>query len=176
MRCGIRIVLAALTAIVAAILFSPLGAAQDSTVTVEKPAAVDNSAAAPAAKDAKKQPATGLGQRGDREITLGEQLSFREAQVHQEMSELEQRMFRLSEDLKRLEPENSSRLMLGLKYAREELIRHQMKETQQALAKLALKGAVEEQKQLLAKLERLQQLLLSSDLDFEMRLERLRQI
>src|SRR5207248_155682 len=70
----------------------------------------------------------------------------------------------------------SSRLMLGLKYAREELILHQMKETQDALAKLSLKGAVDEQKQLLAKLERLQQLLLSTDLDFEMRLERLRQI
>ena len=66
--------------------------------------------------------------------------------------------------------------MLGLKYAREELILYQMKETQEALAKLSLKGAVEEQKQLLAKLERLQQLLLSTDLDFEMRLERLRQI
>ena len=85
-------------------------------------------------------------------------------------------MFRLSEALKLLEPENSSRLMLGLKYAREELILHQMKETQDALAKLSLKGAVDEQRQLLAKLERLQQLLLSADLDFEMKLERLRQI
>ncbi len=143
------------------------------------PAAVDKSVSPPAkppAASEKKQTPAGLGQRGDREITLGEQLSFREEQVHEEMSELEERMFRLSEDLKRLEPENSSRLMLGLKYAREELIRHQMKETQEALAKLALKGAVEEQKQLLAKLERLQQLLLSTDLDFEMRLERLRQI
>ena len=118
----------------------------------------------------------GLGQRNEHEVTLAEQLSFREQQVHGEMSELEQRMFRLSEALKKLEPENSSRLMLGLKYAREELILHQMKETQDALAKLSLKGAVEEQKQLMAKLERLQQLLLSTDLDFEMRLERLRQI
>jgi hypothetical protein len=129
-----------------------------------------------AAKSPAKPAAAGLGQRSEREVTLGEQLSFREEQVHGEMSELEQRMFRLSEALKKLEPENSSRLMLGLKYAREELILYQMKETQEALARLSLKGAAEEQKQLLAKLERLQQLLLSTDLDFEMRLERLRQI
>jgi hypothetical protein len=129
-----------------------------------------------AAKPAAKPAAADLGQRSEREVTLGEQLSFREEQVHGEMSELEQRMFRLSEALKKLEPENSSRLMLGLKYAREELILYQMKETQEALARLSLKGAAEEQKQLLAKLERSQQLLLSTDLDFEMRLERLRQI
>ena len=179
MKSGIRITFAAWMAIVAAALFSPPSAAQDAPAAVDKPATVEKPTTAQAdsaVKDAKKQPAAGLGQRGEREITLGEQLSFREEQVHEEMSELEERMFRLSEDLKRLEPENSSRLMLGLKYAREELIRHQMKETQEALARLALKGAVEEQKQLLAKLERLQQLLLSTDLDFEMRLERLRQI
>jgi hypothetical protein len=125
--------------------------------------------------DAKSGPA-GLGQRNDREIGPGEQLSFRQSEVTAEMSELEQRMFRLSESLKLLEPENSSRLMLGLKYAREELILHQMQETQTALSKLSLKNAADEQKQLLAKLERLQQLLLSTDLDFEMKLERLRQI
>jgi hypothetical protein len=129
-----------------------------------------------AGKSATKAATAGLGQRSEREVTLGEQLSFREEQVHGEMSELEQRMFRLSEALKKLEPENSSRLMLGLKYAREELILYQMKEAQEALARLSLKGAAEEQKELLAKLERLQQLLLSTDLDFEMRLERLRQI
>ncbi len=85
-------------------------------------------------------------------------------------------MLRLSRALQKLEPENSSRLMLGLKYARDELILFQMQETQAALAKLSLKDASEEQKDLIAKLERLQQLLLSNDLDFEMKLERLRQI
>lgn len=124
----------------------------------------------------KQDDATGLGQRREREVTLGEQLSFRERQVREEMSELEQRMFRLSEALKKLEPENSSRLIIGLKYAREELILHQMQEIEEALSALSLKGASEEQKQLLVKLERLQQLLLSTDLDFEMRLRRLRQI
>ncbi len=117
-----------------------------------------------------------LGQRSEREVGPGEELSFRQKQVAEEMHELERRMFRLSETLKSLEPENSSRLMLGLKYAREELILHRMSELQQQLSSLTLKGAVDEQQQVLGKLQRLEQLLLSSDLDFEMKLERLRQI
>jgi len=120
--------------------------------------------------------AVNLGQRSKREIGPGEQLGFRQQQIAEQMHELEQRMFRLSETLKMLEPENSSRLMLGLKYAREELILHRMRELQESLIALVLKGAVDEQQQVLAKLERLEQLLLSSDLDFEMKLERLRQI
>ena len=92
------------------------------------------------------------------------------------MAELEQRMFRLGETLKSLEPENSSRLMLGLKFAREELVLHQMKEIQEQLEKASLGESLVEQKQLLSKLERLEQLLLSADLDFQMRLQRLRQI
>jgi hypothetical protein len=105
-----------------------------------------------------------------------EELTFRQEKVAAEMAELEQRMFRLAEALKELEPENSSRLMLGLKFAREELILQQMKETLALLEKLSLGDAVTEQKQLLAKLERLHELLLSSDLDSQLRLERLRQI
>jgi hypothetical protein len=136
----------------------------------------DDPAPAKTEKSDGKPATAGLGQRSDREVGPGEQLSFRQSEVTAEMSELEQRMFRLSESLKLLEPENSSRLMLGLKYAREELILHQMQETQTALSKLSLKNAADEQKQLLSKLERLQQLLLSTDLDFEMKLERLRQI
>lgn len=132
-------------------------------------------AAPDAAQSADAQGTTGLGQHSEREVGPGEELSFRQKQVAEEMHELERRMFRLSETLKMLEPENSSRLMLGLKYA-EELILHRMGELQAQLAKLALKGAADEQQQVLAKLERLEQLLLSSDLDFEMKLERLRQI
>lgn len=171
MRLDLRL---ALVAVAASLNFSYLAGAfaQDPAAGQKASQASKTDSAAPSSKPQ----AGGLGQRSEREVSIGEQLSFREQQVHEEMSELEQRMFRLSEALKKLEPENSSRLMLGLKYAREELILHQMKETQEALARLALKGAADEQKQLLAKLERLQQLLLSTDLDFEMRLERLRQI
>jgi len=115
-------------------------------------------------------------QRRTEDVSASDRLSFNQSQVAAEMSELEQRMFRLAESIKKLEPENSSRLMLGLKYARQELILHQMKETVEALGALDLATASGEQKQLLAKLARLQELLLSDDLDFQMRLERLRQI
>ncbi|MBL9122726.1 MAG: hypothetical protein JNG90_03780, partial [Planctomycetaceae bacterium] len=83
-------------------------------------------------------------------------------------------MFRLAETIKELEAENSSRLMLGLKFAREELILLQMQQTKQLLKGLKLGEAVTEEKQLLAKLERLHELLLSNDLDFQLKLERLR--
>ena len=120
-------------------------------------------------------PAAKIGGKKD-PTTPAEVLSFRQEKVAAEMTELEQRMFRLSEALKALEPENSSRLMLGLKFAREELILHQMKETQQMLGKLNLDEASAEEKQLLAKLQRLHDLLLSTDLDFQKQLEKLRQI
>ncbi len=106
----------------------------------------------------------------DSKIPAADRLGFQQAEVAAEMAELEQRMFRLGETLKSLEPENSSRLMIGLKFAREELVLHQMKEIQEQLDKASLGESLIEQKQLLSKLERLEQLLLSSDLDFQMRL------
>ncbi len=127
-----------------------------------------------AKEDAK--PATDGGKAPSKAVSLAEQLEFLQAKVSAEMAELEQRMFHLSETLKPLEPENASRLMLGVKFAREELIVHQMKQIQTQLRSASLAESVIEQKQLLAKLERLEQLLLSADLDFQMRLERLRQI
>lgn len=103
-------------------------------------------------------------------------IGFNQEQVAAQMSELEDRMFRLSEALKTLEPENASRLRLALKFSREELILHQMKQTQQLLAKAALDKAEPEVRQLLAKLEHLRELLLAQDLDFQMKLARLRQM
>lgn len=134
--------------------------------TEQKPSVERKSNDAAAAKIGAKQAPT----------TPAEVLSFRQEKIAAEMTELEQRMFRLSEALKALEPENSSRLMLGLKFAREELILHQMKEAQQALGKMSLEEASVEEKELLSKLQRLHDLLLSTDLDFQMQLEKLRQI
>lgn len=115
-----------------------------------------------------------LGQRREGEVGRNEELSFQQSKVSSQMSELEERMFRLSDALKSLEPENASRLLIGLKYAREELIQLQMKEIQNALSTLKYNDAAADQKQLLAKLHRLEQLLLSPDLDFQLQLERLR--
>ena len=137
------------------------------------PADAKAAAASPAKTD--ETPAAKIGEQKN-PTTPGEVLSFRQEKIAAEMTELEQRMFRLSEALKALEPENSSRLLLGLKFAREELILHQMKETQQLLGKLYLDEASAEEQQLLSKLQRLHDLLLSTDLDFQMQLEKLRQI
>ena len=121
-----------------------------------------------------EKPKENLGQRRDGEVRRNEELSFQQSKVSSQMSELEERMFRLSDALKVLEPENASRLLIGLKYAREELIQLQMKEIQNSLSTLKYNDAAVEQKELLAKLRRLEQLLLSPDLDFQLQLERLR--
>lgn len=129
-----------------------------------------------AAEEAKKDASADkdTGQRRKDDVGKNEELSFLQAKVVSQMTELEERMFRLSEALKSLEPENASRLLIGLKFAREELIQLQMRESQLALAKLRYNDALAEQKQLIVKLQRLEQLLLSQDLDFQLQLERLR--
>lgn len=144
-------------------------------------AAEEAAAAAAAVKDAtvgeKRDGDKKDGEKDDKSgVGAGEELSFRQKKISAEMNELEERMFRLSESLKELEPENASRLTIGLKFAREELIVHQMKELQAMLGELNLGEALVEEKQLVSKLERLHELLLSMDLDFQMQLEKLRQI
>lgn len=143
--------------------------AADSSDAVQPGVAV----AAPAANKNDKAKEN-LGQRKQGDVGKNEELSFLQSKVTAQMLELEERMFRLSEALKSLEPENASRLLIGLKYAREELIQLQMKEIQTALTAQNFRDAIGEQKQLLAKLQRLEQLLLSPDLDFQLQLERLR--
>jgi hypothetical protein len=153
---------------------SPAEAAADAAPAAAA-AAPEAAATAPAGQPKKdEKPKENLGQRRQGDVGRNEELSFLQAKVTAQMSELEERMFRLSEALKGLEPENASRLLIGLKYAREELIGLQMKEVQLALSALKYSDAVVEEKQLLAKLQRLEQLLLSPDLDFQLQLERLR--
>ncbi len=103
-------------------------------------------------------------------------IGFTQENVAAQMTELEERMFRLSEALASLEPENASRLRLALKFSREELILAQMKETQGLLKEAQLAKAETEARELLAKLEHLRRLLLAEDLDFQMKLARLRQM
>jgi hypothetical protein len=103
-------------------------------------------------------------------------IGFTQQNVAAQMTELEERMFRLSEALRSLEPENASRLRLALKFSREELILQQMKETQKLMKEAQLSKAETEVRELLAKLEHLRNLLLAEDLDFQMKLARLRQM
>jgi hypothetical protein len=103
-------------------------------------------------------------------------IGFTQANVAAQMTELEERMFRLSEALRGLEPENASRLRLALKFSREELILEQMRETHTMLKDAQLSKAETEVRELLAKLEHLRNLLLAEDLDFQLKLARLRQM
>ncbi len=152
-------------------------ARSDAGAVLADAAAAPGAPQEPLSKDQPDEPAQGVvGASDSAPVGTADILSFRQEKVAAEMTELEERMYRLSEALKALEPENSSRLLLGLKFAREELILHQMKEAQQLLKELKLAQAVGHEKELLAKLERLAELLKSEDLDFQLQLEKLRLI
>ena len=103
-------------------------------------------------------------------------IGFTQENVAAQMTELEERMFRLSEALASLEPENASRLRLALKFSREEQILDQMRETHKFLKDAQLSKAETEVRELIAKLEHLRNLLLAEDLDFQLKLARLRQV
>jgi hypothetical protein len=103
-------------------------------------------------------------------------IGFSQQNAAAQMNELEERMFRLSEALRGLEPENASRLRLALKFSREEQILEQMRETHKLLKDAQLSKAETETKELIAKLEHLRNLLLAEDLDFQLKLARLRQM
>jgi hypothetical protein len=105
-----------------------------------------------------------------------ETIGFTQQNAASQMNELEERMFRLSEALRGLEPENASRLSLALRFSREELILEQMRETYKLLNDQQLNRAETEAKELIAKLEHLRNLLLAEDLDFQLKLARLRQM
>ncbi len=103
-------------------------------------------------------------------------MGFTQETAAAQMTELEERMFRLSEALRGLEPENASRLRLALKFSREEQILDQMRETHKFLKDAQISRAETEVKELIAKLEHLRTLLLAEDLDFQLKLARLRQM
>ena len=126
----------------------------------EKPATKDKAPAKPSAGGA-----------SDRD-----KISFTQENAAAQMTELEERMFRLAEALRGLEPENASRLRLALKFSREELILEQMRDTHKMLKEAQLAKAETEIRELLAKLEHLRNVLLAEDLDFQLKLARLRQM
>jgi hypothetical protein len=134
----------------------------------EKPASVfdDDKKSDEKKTDESKSPAV-----SDRD-TIG----FSQQNAAAQMNELEERMFRLSEALRGLEPENAARLRLALKFSREEQILDQMRETNKLLTDAQLGKAETETKELIAKLEHLRTLLLAEDLDFQLKLARLRQM
>ncbi len=155
--------------IVAAGGIAPRALAQETKDAAKSDAVFDDEKKA--ADTAKTPAATKDGTVSDRD-TIG----FSQQNAAAQMNELEERMFRLSEALRGLEPENASRLRLALQFSREEQILDQMRETHKLLKDAQLSKAETEVKELIAKLQHLRNLLLAEDLDFQLKLARLRQM
>jgi hypothetical protein len=128
--------------------------------------------------DDKTTPATEKGAKAAKAPAVSDRdtIGFSQQNAASQMNELEERMFRLSEALRGLEPENASRLRLALQFSREEQILEQMRETHKLLKEAQLSKAETEVKELIAKLQHLRNLLLAEDLDFQLKLARLRQM
>ena len=109
-------------------------------------------------------------------VTQADQVQFQQSNVAAQMQELQERMFRLAELTRQAEPDDSARLILAVKQAREQLIVEQMKDVLDLLGHNDLGKAADDQQQVLVKLEELKQLLLATDLNLQMQLEQLRKL
>ncbi len=105
-----------------------------------------------------------------------DQIEFDQRRAAAHMRELEGRLYRLAEVIRDAEPDHAARLMLGLERARQELIVEQMAEIRKLLNAQQIDGAVRAEKDVLRKLEELRELLLSTDLDLLLKLDRLRRL
>jgi hypothetical protein len=109
-------------------------------------------------------------------VTETDKLQFSQKEVQALMQELQERMFHLAELTKQVEPDNSTRLLLALKKAREQLIVEEMKEILEKLSERDLSKATNDTKEVIAKLQELKNLLIATDLELQLQLERLRQL
>ena len=114
--------------------------------------------------------------RSDRPVTPEEKIKFEQDKAHAHMRELEGRMFHVAELLRQTQPDDSARLLMGVARSREQLIVEEMREAAELIGSLDLNKATAEEKELVAKLEELKRLLLTNDLDLELKLEQLRKI
>ncbi len=112
----------------------------------------------------------------EKSVSETDKLQFTQKQVQAQMQELQERMFRLAELTKQAEPDNSTRLLLALRKAREQLIVEQMGEILEKLDKKDLSKATDDTKEVLVKLDELKNLLIATDLELQLQLERLRQL
>jgi hypothetical protein len=134
-------------------------------------AALCGMAAGPSTKPS-TQPAT----KPAAKISDGEQIEFLQKNVQAQMQELQERMYRLAETTKATEPGDSAKLILALRRSREELILEEMKEVLDHLNQKSLTMASKETQEVIIKLEKLKELLLSTDLDLQMALERIKKL
>src|SRR5262245_50766568 len=109
-------------------------------------------------------------------VGQSEQLQFQQQNIQAQMRELEGRMFHLAELTRQLEPDDSARLLMAVRRAREQLIVEQMKEILEQINQKDLAKAAEGEQQVLVKLEELKKLLMATDADLQMQLEQLKKL
>jgi hypothetical protein len=159
------------TALIAGMIFTA-GAVHASADSDRSPVTATRPAAAEEGSAAAINPAA----RSDRAVTPEEKIKFEQDKAHAHMRELEGRMFRVAELLRQTQPDDSARLLMGVTRSREQLIVEEMREAAELIGTLDLNKATAEEKELIAKLEELKRLLLTNDLDLELKLEQLRKI
>jgi citrate lyase gamma subunit len=111
-----------------------------------------------------------------KEVAPQETIQFEQDKAQAHMRELEQRMFRLAEMIREAQPEDAARLKLGVERARDALIADRMSQASTLLATLKLEQASAGQKEIIAELEELKRLLLSTDIDLQLKLEQLKKL
>src|SRR4029079_4348706 len=115
-------------------------------------------------------------ERATTQVTESDQIDFQQKNAAAQMQELQERMYRLAELTREAEPDDAAKLLMAVRKAREELIVEQMKEVLELLGQKDLVKASSEQKGVLAKLEELKKLLLSTNLDLQLQLEKLKKL
>ena len=118
----------------------------------------------------------GIETAAEEDVAENEQIMFQQERAHANMRELEDRMFRLAEMIREAQPEDSARLLMGLRKARELLIADEMQKASQLLASLDLEQAMSEAREIIVNLEALKTLLITTNLDLELKIEKLRQL
>ena len=109
-------------------------------------------------------------------VSPSDQVQFQQKTVEAQMQELQERMFHLADLTRDAEPDSSTRLLMALRKAREELIVEQMRDCYDKLGHADLSHATDEQQQVIVKLNELKKLLTTTDLDMQMKLEELKKL
>jgi len=109
-------------------------------------------------------------------ISTIDQVQFQQSNAQAQMEELQNRMFRLAEATREAEPDDSAKLLMAVRAAREQLILERMRENIHLLNVKDYARAADDQVQIIAKLEELKKLLTSGVSDLQMLLDKLRAI
>ena len=113
---------------------------------------------------------------GAPKVSPADQVQFQQKTVEAQMQELQERMFHLADLTRDTEPDDSSRLLMAFRKAREDLIIEQMRDCIDRLGRVDLAKAADEQEQILVKLNELKKLLTTTDLDLQMQLDKLKKL